>query len=245
MGIMKAGELRGSGMAERGKWLERAARRRQSRSVLRKLLRRSFFVLLAFLAVFIAGFLQFADTVASLQPPPTPKADAIVVLTGGFQRIDQAVDLLKLGAGKRLLISGVHPSTTRSQIRRNTQSSADLFKCCVDIGREAVDTIGNATETSHWIRSRGYRTILVVTNNYHMPRSLLELRRARPETEFVAYPVVNSDLKTTNWLRNPLVLKAILLEYVKYSVSSLRDVMGAGWTNGLRNEPSPVRLGKE
>ncbi len=180
-------------MAERGKWLERAARRRQSRSLLRKVLRRGFFVLLAFLTVFIAGFLQFADTVASLQPPATPKADAIVVLTGGFQRIDQAVDLLKLGAGKRLLISGVHPSTTRSQIRRNTQSSADLFKCCVDIGHAAIDTIGNATETSLWIRNRGYRTILVVTNNYHMPRSLLELRRARPETEFIAYPVVNSD----------------------------------------------------
>lgn len=227
-------------MAERGKWLERAARRRQSRSLLRKVLRRGFFVLLAFLTVFIAGFLQFADTVASLQPPATPKADAIVVLTGGFQRIDQAVDLLKLGAGKRLLISGVHPSTTRSQIRRNTQSSADLFKCCVDIGHVAIDTIGNATETSLWIRNRGYRTILVVTNNYHMPRSLLELRRARPETEFIAYPVVNSDLKTTNWLRNPLVLKAILLEYGKYSVATLRDVMGARWTNGLRSGPSHI-----
>ncbi|MQW05420.1 YdcF family protein [Sinorhizobium meliloti] len=227
-------------MAERGKWLERAARRRQSRSLLRKVLRRGFFVLLAFLTVFIGGFLQFADTVASLQPPATPKADAIVVLTGGFQRIDQAVDLLKLGAGKRLLISGVHPSTTRSQIRRNTQSSADLFKCCVDIGHAAIDTIGNATETSLWIRNRGYRTILVVTNNYHMPRSLLELRRARPETEFIAYPVVNSDLKTTNWLRNPLVLKAILLEYGKYSVATLRDVMGARWTNGLRSGPSHI-----
>ncbi|MDW9377696.1 YdcF family protein [Sinorhizobium meliloti] len=227
-------------MAERGKWLERAARRRQSRSLLRKVLRRGFFVLLAFLTVFIGGFLQFADTVASLQPPATPKADAIVVLTGGFQRIDQAVDLLKLGAGKRLLISGVHPSTTRSQIRRNTQSSADLFKCCVDIGHAAIDTIGNATETSLWIRNRGYRTILVVTNNYHMPRSLLELRRARPETEFIAYPVVNSDLKTTNWLRNPLVLKAILLEYGKYSVATLRDEMGARWTNGLRSGPSHI-----
>ncbi|WP_331374980.1 YdcF family protein [Sinorhizobium chiapasense] len=221
-------------MAERGRWRERAARRRRSRSLLRKLLRRTFFVLLVFLAVFIAGFLQFADTVASLRPPAHPKADAIVVLTGGFQRIDQAVDLLKSGAGKRLLISGVHPTTTGTQIRRNTQSSADLFKCCVDIGHEAIDTIGNATEAAQWIRNLGYKSVLVVTNNYHMPRSLLELRRAKPDTEFIAYPVVNSDLKTTNWLRNPLVLKAILLEYGKYSVASLLDTMGARPTNGLR-----------
>ncbi|PST18527.1 YdcF family protein [Mesorhizobium plurifarium] len=232
-------------MAGRGKWLARAARHRRSRSVLRKILRRGGFVLLAILAVFVAGFLQFADTVASLQPPASPRADAIVVLTGGFQRIDQAVDLLKSGAGKRLLISGVNPSTTGSQIRRNTQSSAALFKCCVDIGHEAIDTIGNATEASQWIRDRGYRAILVVTNNYHMPRSLLELRRARPETEFIAYPVVNSDLRTTNWLRNPRVLKAILLEYGKYSIASLRDAVGARWTNGLRTEHLEVRPGEK
>ncbi|APG85632.1 hypothetical protein SAMCFNEI73_Ch3027 [Sinorhizobium americanum] len=216
-------ELRESGMADRGKWRDRAARRRRSRSLLRKILRRGFFVLLAFLAIFVAGFLHFADTVASLQPPATPKADAIVVLTGGFQRIDQAVELLKSGAGNRLLISGVNPATTESQIRRNTQSSADLFKCCVDIGHEAVDTIGNATEAGQWILDRGYRSVLVVTNNYHMPRSLLELRRVRPDTQFIAYPVVNSDLKTSNWLRNPLFIKAILLEYAKYSVASLRE----------------------
>lgn len=227
-------ELHESGMAETGKWRSRAAHRRRSRSLLRKILRRGFFALVPCLGLFIAGFLHFADTVASLRPPPAPKADAIVVLTGGFQRIDQAVELLKTGAGKRLLISGVHPSTTGSQIRRNTQSSAALFKCCVDIGHQAIDTTGNAAEASQWIRDRGYRSILVVTNNYHMPRSLLELRRARPETEFIAYPVVNSDLKTSNWLRNPLFLKAILLEYAKYSVASLRDLMGSHFANGLR-----------
>ena len=216
-------ELRESGMTERGNWRDRAARRRRARSLLRKILRRGFFVLLAFLAIFIAGFLYFADTVASLQPPAAPKADAIVVLTGGFQRIEQAVELLKSGAGKRLLISGVNPATTGNQIRRNTQSSADLFRCCVDIGHEAVDTTGNASEAGQWIRDRGYRSVLVVTNNYHMPRSLLELRRVRPDTEFIAYPVVNSDLKTSNWLRNPLFIKAILLEYAKYSFASLRE----------------------
>ncbi len=231
-------ELRGSGMAERGKWRDRVAHRRRSRSRLRRILRRSFFVLVSFLGLFVAGFLHFADTVASLQPPLAPKADAIVVLTGGFQRIDQGVELLKTGAGRRLLISGVHPATTGSQIRRNTQSSAALFKCCVDIGHQAIDTTGNATEASQWILDRGYRSVLVVTNNYHMPRSLLELRRARPETEFIAYPVVNSDLKSGNWLRNPLFLKAILLEYAKYSIASLRDLAGSPSENGLRTASS-------
>jgi uncharacterized SAM-binding protein YcdF (DUF218 family) len=238
---MMVEELRESGMTERGKWRDRAARRRRSRSLLRKALRRGFFVLVALLAVFLGGFLYFADTVASLQPPATPRADAIVVLTGGFQRIDQAVELLKSGAGRRLLISGVNPATTGSQIRRNTQSSADLFKCCVDIGHAAVDTIGNATEAGQWIRDHGYGRVLVVTNNYHMPRSLLELRRVRPDTEFIAYPVVNSDLKTSNWLRNPLFIKAILLEYAKYSVASLREFASTHLVQGSKDDaPRPA-----
>ncbi|ASY70216.1 hypothetical protein SF83666_c28090 [Sinorhizobium fredii CCBAU 83666] len=242
---MMGEELRESGMTERGKWRDRAARRRRSRSLLRKILRRGFFVLLTLLAIFVAGFLYFADTVASLQPPAAPKADAIVVLTGGFQRIEQAVELLKAGAGNRLLISGVNPATTGSQIRRNTQSSADLFKCCVDIGHDAVDTIGNATEAGQWIHDRGYRSVLVVTNNYHMPRSLLELRRVRPDTEFIAYPVVNSDLKTSNWLRNPLFIKAILLEYAKYSIAFLRDLANTHLANDSRTDASPAIRAKE
>ena len=202
----------------------------------RRLVRLTFYVLLVFAGFAAAGFLYFADSVASMQPPADPKADAIVVLTGGFQRIDQAVDLLKGGAGRRLLISGVNPSTTGGQIRRNTQSSADLFKCCVDIGHDAIDTIGNANETANWIRDNGYRSILVVTNNYHMPRSLLELRRANPGISFIAYPVVNSDLKSTNWLRNPMVLKTILSEYVKLTVASIRDGLGADTASGLRKD---------
>lgn len=200
----------------------------------RRAVRAVFYLLLFLAGLCLVAFLYFADQVASLQPPENPKADAIVVLTGGFQRIDQAVELLKSGAGQRLLISGVHPTTTSSQIRRNTQSPADLFACCVDLGRDAIDTIGNANETAGWIRNNGYRTILVVTNNYHMPRSLLELRRANPGIRFIAYPVVNSDLKSTNWLRNPMVLKSILSEFVKFSIASVRDALGAHSATGLR-----------
>lgn len=221
-------------MSESGETRQRGTLVRRHVSLRRRIVRLTFYMLLLVAGSAAAGFLYFADSVASLQPPANPKADAIVVLTGGFQRIDQAVELLQKRAGKRLLISGVHPSTTGGQIRRNTQSSADLFKCCVDIGHDAIDTIGNANETANWIRDNGYRSILVVTNNYHMPRSLLELRRANPDIEFIAYPVVNSDLKSTNWLRNPMVLKTILSEYVKLTIASVRDALGAHPASGLR-----------
>lgn len=191
-------------------------------------------------ALLFAGFLRFADMVTTMKPPETAKADAIVVLTGGSQRIDQAVDLLRHGAGNRLLISGVHPATTPRQIRKMTQSSTDLFACCVDIGYEALDTIGNANETVRWIHDKGYRSILVVTNNYHMPRSLLELRRVDPQTEFIAYPVVNSDLKGRNWFADPLVLRAMLTEYGKIIAASARDFVGLGDRTGLRTDAKPI-----
>ncbi len=183
-----------------------------------------------------AGFLHFAETVAALETPREPKADAIVVLTGGYQRIDRAIDLLKNGAGERLLISGANPATSGNLLRKLTQSSSALFECCVDMGYEAVDTIGNANEAARWISDHQYRRVLVVTNNYHMPRSLLELKVSDPQTEFIAYPVVNSDLKNGNWLREPGVMKAMLSEYLKYCLARLRAFAGARSWSGLRGD---------
>lgn len=182
------------------------------------------------------GFLWFADAVTSLRAPDGVKADAIVVLTGGYQRIDQALGLLRDGAGGRLLISGAHPSTSPTQIRRTTQSSPDLFKCCVDVGYEAIDTIGNANEITRWIHDHGYHSVLVVTNNYHMPRSLLELRLIDRQTDFIPYPVINSDLKRKAWFAEPDVLRTMLSEYAKWAAASLRSLIGIRQGKGLRSE---------
>lgn len=190
------------------------------------------------------GFLWFADSVASMRPPATAKADAIIVLTGGYLRIEQAVGLLRDGVGKRLLISGVNPTTTRTQIRKMTQGSSDLFTCCVDMGYKALDTIGNANEAASWIRDHGYGSVVVVTNNYHMHRSLHELRSASPQTEFVAYPVISSDLARTNWFVEPDVVRTMLYEYMKFVAAAGRDLTGIGKGDGLRKlaaDHSPIR----
>ena len=205
------------------------------RGPVRRLLRWGGFACVLAIALVFGGFLRFADSVTTLKPPAEPKADAIVVLTGGYQRIDQAVGLLQKGAGKRLLISGVHPTTTPRQIRKMTQGSADLFSCCVDIGHDAIDTIGNAEETSNWIHANGYRSVIVVTNNYHMPRSLAELSYVDPDIEFIPYPVVNSDLKTRNWFTDPNAMRVMLAEYVKVLLTGDRNITGFGRHTGLRS----------
>jgi uncharacterized SAM-binding protein YcdF (DUF218 family) len=212
---------------------------RKSRA--RRLARR--LAMLGFLlaAVVIGGFLWFADAVTSQRAPDGVKADAIVVLTGGYLRIEQALGLLRDGAGQRLLISGAHPSTTPNQIRKATQASKDLFACCVDIGYDALDTIGNANEISRWIHDHHYRSVLVVTNNYHMPRSLHELRMADPATEFIPYPVIAADLSRRAWFAEPDTLRTMLSEYLKVVLATVRDTFGVERGSGLRTEDDPPR----
>ncbi|WP_296067294.1 YdcF family protein [uncultured Agrobacterium sp.] len=208
------------------------------RGPLRRFTRGFILLCLILLGVFSGGFLWFADSVASMRPPESARGDAIIVLTGGYQRIEQAVGLLRDGVGKRLLISGVNPATTRSQIRKMTQGSSDMFSCCVDMGYKAIDTIGNANEAASWIRDHNYSSIVVVTNNYHMHRSLHELRSASPQTEFIAYPVISADLARTNWFVEPDVVRTMLYEYLKFVAAAARDLTGFGKGDGLRKAPT-------
>ncbi|WP_370873057.1 YdcF family protein [Peteryoungia aggregata] len=214
------------------------------KGLIRRALRYGGMTLILCVAVLVAGFLVFADSVTNMRPPETVKADAIVVLTGGYQRIEQAIGLLKRGYGERLLISGVNPATTAGQIRKTTRTSPDLFECCVDIGYGAIDTIGNANETAMWIRDKGYRTVLVVTSNYHLARSLMELRRSDPDTTFIGYPVVNADLKTRNWYSEPDAMRTMLAEYGKTVVAYIRGVTGWSRAQGLRPEGEITQSGR-
>ncbi len=193
---------------------------------LRLTLRACGFVLLAILVLFAGGFGWFADKVSHMTTPADPaSADAIVVLTGGQSRLDAAMDLLASGKGKRLLISGVHPSASRHQLQVAMGGDKQLFSCCVDIDRAALDTIGNAEESAKWVENHAYGSIIVVTNNYHMPRSLLEMSRLLHGARLEPYPVVNTNLGNGGWLTKPEALRVLLTEYSKYVLSLARGFL--------------------
>ncbi|MCY6383635.1 YdcF family protein [Hoeflea prorocentri] len=205
------------------------------------------FLLVVAVAVgLLAGsFLRFSRDVIELTPPKSlAKADGIVVLTGGSRRIDRAIELLDNGTAAHLLISGVNPSTTGSQIQRLTKAEPALFECCVDIGHDAIDTIGNANEAALWVRKHGYRNVIVVTSNYHMPRSLLELRRVDPQTNFVPYPVVTLELTHLRWLQEPGALRMLAAEYVKYLGARLHLSRGTHSRDGLRSSNGGIATGQ-
>jgi len=176
--------------------------------------------------LFAGGFALFATHVSRMATPKNPaQADAIIVLTGGQARLDAAVGLLKSGKGGRLLISGVHPSTTRKTLQAATGGDKALFSCCVDIDRDALDTIGNAEESAKWVRNHAYGRVILVTNNYHMPRSLLEVGRLIGEAQLEPYPVVNADLGNGGWLLQPEALRVLFTEYNKYLLALARGAL--------------------
>ena len=186
-------------------------------------------LLLVAAGLFAGGFAVFAHYVSGLtEPPITGNTDAIIVLTGGQSRLEAGVELLKQGKAKRLLISGVHPSTGRGAIREATGSDSALFACCVDIDRAALDTIGNAQESAKWLREHGYKSAILVTNNYHLPRSMLEMGRLAGDVRLVPYAVVNTRLDNGRWMGEPAALRVLVTEYVKYLAAIARGALPVG-----------------
>lgn len=178
-------------------------------------------LLLVGLSAFAGGFLVFADRVANAPLPTEPRADGIVALTGGAQRIEDAAALLQQGSAGRLLISGVNEATSADAIADRVPYLHRLLNCCVDIGREAHDTRGNAHEARDWARRLGYDSLIVVTSAWHMPRSLAELRRTLPDVQLVAYPVNPDGRDYARWKQDPELFKLLVVEYTKYVVARI------------------------
>ncbi|MFW6413166.1 MAG: YdcF family protein, partial [Oceanicaulis sp.] len=144
---------------------------------------------------------------------------------GGEGRVVTGVRLLKNGKGRRLLISGVNPGVPPADIAAAAGAPAELFNCCIDTGDLARDTIGNAIETARWAASNDYSALIVVTNDYHMPRALLELQAAMPDTRLIAYAVpasgpFSSSHEARRWLQEYAKYLAV---FVRVHANALRD----------------------
>ena len=168
-------------------------------------------------AVAVIYILGFAGFVAALPTHPSKldHPDGIVALTGGNTRLSTAVALFERGIGKRLLITGVHATTTKDELKAIAHGGA-RFDCCVDLGFSAANTFGNAAETAAWTKAHGYRSLVVVTASYHMPRSLAEFAAEMPGVKFEPWPVEPDGIDLNAWWRDPHTLKLLQSEYVKY-----------------------------
>lgn len=172
------------------------------------------------------GFGWFLSQVHSVETKPSQNADGIVVLTGGSSRVSDAMDLLAQGYGRRLLISGVHPTNGFNNIQRSLPDSQRLLACCVDLDRSAVNTRSNATETRRWAIGQGFQSLIVVTSNYHMPRAILELSSSMPDIKLIPFPVIGDRWREEPWWTSGATLRLLLSEYAKFLFAEMRVVLG-------------------
>lgn len=167
--------------------------------------------------LFAAGYIWFALSLARNEPRLTVRAEGIVVFTGGSDRVQEAAELLARGQAKRMLITGVNRTTRSSVLARLLPVSHKLFDCCVDLGYQAQDTIGNARETREWAQTRNIsHSLIVVTSNYHMPRALAELSAALPDVTLHPFPVVSDHVNVNGWANDASVIRLVGGEYLKY-----------------------------
>ncbi|MDP1625767.1 YdcF family protein [Parvibaculum sp.] len=167
-------------------------------------------------AAYVGGFFLFTAELERTPPARVPVADGIVALTGGPDRITAAYKLLQDGKGSRLLITGVHPDVSVASLKEIVPGGSAKFDCCVDVGHMAEDTIGNAAETAEWVREKNYRSIILVTSTYHLPRARLELARAMPDVEISPFPVFQDTLHLDGWWAYPGTTRLLISEYTKY-----------------------------
>ena len=168
--------------------------------------------LLGLLAIaWAVGFCVFMLTLP--RPLEGATTDAIVVPTGGAGRIDRGIDLLQRHQAKRLLVTGVAPGVSADQLARRTHAPRALFGCCVDLGAEAVDTRSNADETAQWMRAHGYRSVRLVTSDWHVARARMELVAALGKDVVVLEDGVPSEPRLGLLLGeyDKLILRRVLL----------------------------------
>src|SRR5580704_66444 len=196
--------------------------RRRGLALLRRIYQATIVGCWVVLALLAIGFVWFAGSVADDEVRLDGKADGIVALTGGASRLADAVDLLASGRGRRLLISGVSPTTNVGDLKRQVPDHERWFGCCIDLDYSAINTIGNAVETRRWALGHGFHSLVVVTSSYHMPRAMLELSHQLPGVTLIPYPVVTQQRRAEPWWSHPASAKILVLEYFKYIVATAR-----------------------
>jgi len=143
--------------------------------------------------IYALGFVVFAVTLGKPAPADAARTDAAVVLTGASGRIEHAVDMLRQGEARRLLVAGADPSVTKADMTRRLKGRERLVRCCVDLGSESVDTRSNAEEAGRWIARHRFRSVRLITSDWHMRRARYEFRKVLGPRFVVVTDAVRSE----------------------------------------------------
>jgi uncharacterized SAM-binding protein YcdF (DUF218 family) len=171
---------------------------------------------LGVLFLLVIGFLWFAAVLPDKVEAPEQHTQAIVVLTGGGERVAEGLRLLAEGKGDYLLITGVYREVTLPEILALEPNLPPELAERIELGYAADDTHGNAVEAATFMTRRELSSLRLVTAAYHMPRSLLEFHRTLPAAEIVAHPVFPEGIDPEKWWTSETTASLLVGEYLKY-----------------------------
>ena len=172
--------------------------------------------------IYVGGFLVYVAEYQRAAEPLFDKADAIVVLTGGPDRIAEAVRLLSEKRAGRLLISGVNEQTDEDDLVRTVPALSKFMTCCVTIDRDALNTHENALQTLAWARQNHFTKLILVTAHAHLPRALFELRVSGGDGLMISPWRVGGPVRPEDWWHDTATIRSMLIEYTKMTGSVLR-----------------------
>jgi uncharacterized SAM-binding protein YcdF (DUF218 family) len=198
-------------------------------------LRRLGWLALVIVALWFGGLAWFVASSLLLRPDSASPTDAIVVLTGGRLRLETGLSLLASGAAKKLFITGVNQRVDREELLHALGPAAEHAACCIMLGHEAADTLGNARETASWMREEGYVSLRLVTSWYHMRRGLLEFRRAMPQVAIMPYPVFAPHLAPERWWSRHGAAALVVGEYGKFLATWVRPAFDPVLSNSAHS----------
>lgn len=168
----------------------------------------------------LAGLVWFVTAIPDHVDDNATHTDAIVVLTGGHGRVEEGVVLLRLGMAGKLFISGVEPGVEVPEVLKRAQVVPAAEDKAIVLGHHAESTAANADETAAWMKSQAYRSLRLVTANYHMRRSLLEFRHALPDATIIPHPIFPDTVKQVRWWMFPGTIRLMAGEYTKYLIAA-------------------------
>lgn len=168
-------------------------------------------------SVWLVGLILFTRIIPSAPLDAIGRTDGIVIFTGGKTRLNVALDLFQQKKGKYLLVSGVNHESNLSEVVDHLAAKSQIT-----LGYNALDTLGNAEETAAWVSSHNIKTLRLITSNYHMPRSLFELRHQLPGLEIIPHPVVGKSFLEPKWWLDLPTLCLVVQEYNKFLFALIR-----------------------
>lgn len=152
------------------------------------------------------------------------KVDAIVVFSGdNGPRTEKGVELLKEGLGEYLILSGgiVYDDVTMAELMKNHAMKLGVPEEKILIDDKASTTHENAEFTKKIIEENNFKSIIVVTSEYHSRRSKLAMEKTLKNTlidgQQVKVMSANSTEEkfTTKWWASGNSILIVISEYLK------------------------------